>query len=182
MGALGALLFALARRALTWRSLCDTLVETAVTSGMIFFVIVGAMELGNFLNMAGLSRMIRTMIEPLSLPPYGVLLVICLVYIVLGMVMESMSMILLKVPILFPVIVGLGFDPIWFGILIVMVVELALISPPVGLNVYVLRSVLPHLLLRTLFGGVLLFIIPDLNKLAFIIIFPAIVLWLPSMM
>jgi len=182
IGALGALLFALVRRALTWRSLYDTLVETAVTSAMIFFVIVGAMVLGNFLNMAGLPRMIRTTIAALDLSPFGVLLVICLIYVLLGMVLESMSMILLTIPIMFPVIVDLGFDPIWFGILIVMVVELALVSPPIGLNVYVLRSVLPHLSLRTLFGGVLLFVVPDLVKLTLIVTFPAIVLWLPSMM
>jgi C4-dicarboxylate transporter, DctM subunit len=182
IGALGALLFALARRALNWRGLFDTLVETAVTSAMIFFVIIGAMVLGNFLNIAGLPRMLRTTIEALDLSPMQVLIVICLIYVALGMVLESMSMVLLTVPILFPVVTALGFDPIWFGILIVMVVELALVTPPIGLNIYILRSVLPHLSLRTLFGGVLLFIIPDFLKLALIIAFPGLVLWLPSLM
>ena len=91
-------------------------------------------------------------------------------------------MILLTIPILFPIVVGLGFDPVWFGILIVMVVELALITPPIGLNVYMLRSVLPHVPLRTLFAGVFLFLVPDLAKLMLIVLFPGIVLWLPSMM
>jgi len=182
IGALGALLFALARRALTWRSLFDTLVETAVTSAMIFFVIIGAMVLSNFLNIAGLPRMLRGTIESLDMSPMQVLIIICLIYVALGMVLESMSMVLLTVPIVFPVVVGLGFDPIWFGILIVMVVELGLVTPPIGLNIYVLRSVLPHLSLRTLFGGVLLFIVPDLLKLALIIAFPGVVLWLPSLM
>lgn len=182
VGALGALLFALYRRALGWRSFYETLIETAVTSAMILFVIVGAMVLGNFLNLAGLPRALRAMISALDMSPMGVLLVICLLYVVLGMVLESMSMILLTIPILFPVVVDLGIDPIWFGILIVMVVELALVSPPIGLNIYVLRSVLPHLSLRTLFGGVFLFIIPDFLKIALVIAFPALVLWLPSMM
>jgi C4-dicarboxylate transporter, DctM subunit len=182
IGAMGALLFALARRALSWRSLFDTLVETAVTSAMIFFVIIGAMVLGNFLNVAGLPRMLRELIAGLDMTPMQVLIVICLIYVALGMILESMSMVLLTVPILFPVVTALGFDPIWFGILIVMVVELALVTPPIGLNIYVLRSVLPHLSLRTLFGGVLLFIVPDILKLALIIAFPGLVLWLPSLM
>lgn len=182
VGAAGALLFAIARRALTWRTFFDTLVETVVTSAMIFFVIVGAMVLGNFLNVAGLPRMLNGLITSLDLSPLMVMLIIGLIYILLGMVLESMSMILLTIPILFPIVLGLGFDAVWFGILIVMVVELALITPPIGLNVYVMRSVLPHLSLRTLFTGVFLFLIPDLIKLTLIIVFPGIVLWLPSMM
>lgn len=182
IGAMGALLFALARRALTWRGLFETLTETAVTSAMIFFVIVGAMVLGNFLNVAGLPSMLRGLINTLDLSPFWVMVTICLIYVVLGMVLESMSMILLTIPILFPIVVGLGFDPVWFGILIVMVVELALITPPIGLNVYMLRSVLPHVPLRTLFAGVFLFLVPDLAKLLLIVLFPGIVLWLPSMM
>lgn len=182
VGAVGALLFAVARRALTWRTLFDTLVETVVTSAMIFFVIVGAMVLGNFLNVAGLPRMLNGLTTSLDLSPLMVMLIIGLIYILLGMVLESMSMILLTIPILFPIVLGLGFDAVWFGILIVMVVELALITPPIGLNVYVMRSVLPHLSLRTLFTGVFLFLIPDLIKLTLIIVFPGIVLWLPSMM
>jgi len=149
---------------------------------MIFFVIVGAMVLGNFLNVAGLPSMLRDLINALDLSPFWVMVMICLVYVLLGMVLESMSMILLTIPILFPIVVGLGYDPVWFGILIVMVVELALITPPIGLNVYMLRSVLPHVPLRTLFSGVFLFLVPDLAKLLLIVLFPGIVLWLPSMM
>ncbi|NMG40368.1 TRAP transporter large permease subunit [Chelativorans sp. ZYF759] len=182
IGAFGALLFALARRALTWRALFETLTETAVTSAMIFFVIIGAMVLGNFLNVAGLPSMLRDLIITLDLSPFWVMVTICVIYVLLGMVLESMSMILLTIPILFPIVVGLGFDPVWFGILIVMVVELALITPPIGLNVYMLRSVLPHVPLRTLFAGVFLFLVPDLAKLMLIVLFPGIVLWLPSMM
>jgi C4-dicarboxylate transporter, DctM subunit len=182
IGAFGALLFALARRALTWRALFETLTETAVTSAMIFFVIIGAMVLGNFLNIAGLPSMLRDLISTLDLSPFWVMVTICIIYVLLGMVLESMSMILLTIPILFPIVVGLGFDPVWFGILIVMVVELALITPPIGLNVYMMRSVLPDVPLRTIFAGVFLFLVPDLAKLVLIVLFPGIVLWLPSMM
>lgn len=182
VGSLGALVFSLARRALTRRSFYDALVDTAATAAMIFFVIVGAMVLGNFLNMAGLPRMLRELIVSLDLTPSWIMVIICAIYILLGMVLESMSMILLTIPILFPIVVGLGFDPVWFGIFIVMVVEIALVSPPIGLNVYVLRSVLPHIPLRTLFAGVFLFLVADVMKLLLVILFPAIVLWLPSLM
>jgi len=182
IGAFGAFLFALGRGALSWNGLVETLVETAVTSAMIFFVIMGAMVLGNFLNMAGLPRMLGGFVRGLELSPFWILMIICGIYILLGMVLESMSMILLTIPIIFPVIVSLGIDPVWFGILIVMVVEIALISPPIGLNVYMLRSVLPHIGLRTLFAGVLIFLVPDIVKLILVIAFPGIVLFLPSLM
>jgi len=182
IGAFGAFLFALARGALSWNGLVETLVETAVTSAMIFFVIMGALVLGNFLNMAGLPRMLGGFVRGLDLSPFWILMIICGIYILLGMVLESMSMILLTIPIIFPVIVSLGIDPVWFGILIVMVVEIALISPPIGLNVYMLRSVLPHIGLRTLFAGVLIFLVPDIVKLILVIAFPGIVLFLPSLM
>ena len=145
-------------------------------------VIIGAMVLGNFLNIAGLPSMLRDLISTLDLSPFWVMVTICIIYVLLGMVLESMSMILLTIPILFPIVVGLGFDPVWFGILIVMVVELALITPPIGLNVYMMRSVLPDVPLRTIFAGVFLFLVPDLAKLVLIVLFPGIVLWLPSMM
>jgi C4-dicarboxylate transporter, DctM subunit len=146
------------------------------------FVIAAAMEFGNFLNIAGLPSALRWLIASLDLSPFWVMVIICLIYVLLGMFLESMSMIMLTIPIIFPVVVTLGIDPIWFGILIVMVVEIALISPPVGLNVYVLRSVLPGVPLRTLFAGVFLFLGADVLKLALIILFPGIVLFLPSLM
>jgi len=182
IGAFGAFLFALGRGALSWNGLVETLVETAVTSAMIFFVIMGALVLGNFLNMAGLPRTLGGFVRGLELSPFWILMIICGIYILLGMVLESMSMILLTIPIIFPVIVSLGIDPVWFGILIVMVVEIALISPPIGLNVYMLRSVLPHIGLRTLFAGVLIFLVPDIVKLILVIAFPGIALFLPSLM
>jgi tripartite ATP-independent transporter DctM subunit len=182
VGAFAALLLSAARRALNGRILLEVLADTAVTSAMLFFVIIGAQVLGNFLNVAGLPRMLRDGIAALELTPFTLLLLICALYILLGMVLESMSMILLTIPILFPVIKEMGIDPVWFGILVVMLVEIALISPPVGLNVYMMRSVLPHISLRTIFGGVFLFLAADLIKLLLVILFPGIVLFLPSLM
>jgi TRAP-type C4-dicarboxylate transport system permease large subunit len=104
------------------------------------------------------------------------------IYVILGTAMEELSMILLTVPVFLPLIVHLGLDPIWFGVLIVVVVEIGLISPPVGMNLFVLKALLPHVLTGTLFRGVLPFMVADIVRLAILIAFPAIALWLPSMM
>jgi TRAP-type C4-dicarboxylate transport system permease large subunit len=107
---------------------------------------------------------------------------ICAIYVILGTAMEELSMILLTVPVFFPLVVHLGFDPIWFGVLIVVVVEIGLISPPVGMNLFVLNALLPHVSTNTLFRGVLPFVVADIVRLGILIAFPAISLWLPSLM
>jgi TRAP-type C4-dicarboxylate transport system permease large subunit len=111
-----------------------------------------------------------------------VIAAICAIYVILGTAMEELSMILLTVPVFFPLVVHLGFDPLWFGILVVVVVEIGLISPPVGMNLFVLNSLLPQVPTMTLFRGVMPFFVADVIRLAILIAFPAISLWLPSMM
>jgi TRAP-type C4-dicarboxylate transport system permease large subunit len=118
----------------------------------------------------------------LGLGPYGVLILIMLMYLVLGCIMDAMAMIILTIPIVFPVIKQLGFDPIWFGVIIVMTVELGLIHPPVGMNVFVIKSVIKDVKLTTIFYGVLPFVITDILRLAILIAFPILALWLPSHM
>jgi TRAP-type C4-dicarboxylate transport system permease large subunit len=118
----------------------------------------------------------------LGLGPYGVLILIMLMYLVLGCLMDALAMIILTVPIIYPVIIALGFDPIWFGVLIVMVVELGLIHPPVGMNIFVIKSVIEDVKISTIFYGVLPFILTDLLRLTILIIFPSIALFLPSHM
>ena len=118
----------------------------------------------------------------LGLGRYGVLALIMLMYIVLGCLMDSLAMIILTIPIIFPVIMQLGFDPIWFGVIIVMTVELGLIHPPVGMNVFVIKSVVQDVSFSTIFKGVLPFIVTDLIRLVILIAFPILALWLPSHM
>src|SRR5437667_278098 len=108
--------------------------------------------------------------------------IICAIYVILGTAMEELSMILLTIPVFFPVIVHLGFDPVWFGIIIVCVVEIGLISPPVGMNMFVLRTLLPEVSTSTVFSGVLPFMWADVIRLAILVAFPWLALWLPSMM
>jgi len=114
--------------------------------------------------------------------PYGTLLLILAFFIIAGCILDSMAMILLMVPIVFPVIVGLGFDPIWFGIVIVVAAELGLITPPVGINVYVINSIIRDIKLTTVFKGVMPFIFTDILRLALLILFPALALFLPNTM
>ncbi|MET0869029.1 MAG: TRAP transporter large permease subunit, partial [Pseudorhodoplanes sp.] len=125
---------------------------------------------------------LKRLITTFNLSPIMVVTAICVIYVLLGTAMEELSMILLTVPVFFPIIVHLGFDPIWFGILIVVVVEIGLISPPVGMNLFVLNALLPHVSTKTLFRGVIPFVVADVIRLAILIAFPAISLWLPSLM
>ena len=117
-----------------------------------------------------------------DLSPILVVAAICAIYVVLGTAMEELSMILLTIPVFFPLVVGLGFDPVWFGILIVVVVEIGLISPPVGMNLFVLKTLLPQVTTGTVFRGVTPFVVADVIRLGILIAFPAISLWLPSLM
>lgn len=182
IGAFGALCFALARRALTWRTLLDALVESGRTTAMLFVILTGALMFAEFVNYTTMPNDLKTLVTTLNLSPIMVIAAICAIYVILGTAMEELSMILLTVPVFFPLVVHLGFDPIWFGILIVVVVEIGLISPPVGMNLFVLNALLPHVSANTLFRGVLPFVVADVVRLGILIAFPAISLWLPSLM
>jgi len=181
VGAGCALLIAAFRRVISWRDLFDSLVETVRTTASLFLVLIGALVFSNFVNLAGLPDALSSLIAGLGLSPLGVILVILLIYVVLGMFMESLSMILLTIPVFFPIISAQGFDPVWFGIFAVMVTELSLITPPVGLNLFVIRGVIPGLAIGAIYRGIVPFVIADLVRIALIIGFPAIVLWLPAM-
>ena len=182
MGAFGALLFALARRALTWRTLYDALLESARTTAMLFMILIGALMFAEFINITTMPADLRGFVTRFDVHPLVVVLAIAAIYVVLGTAMEELSMVLLTMPVFFPVIVHLGFDPVWFGIIIVCVVEIGLISPPVGMNMFVLKTLLPEVSTGTVFSGVLPFMWADVLRLAILIMFPWLSLWLPSLM
>jgi tripartite ATP-independent transporter DctM subunit len=182
MGAFGALLFALARRALTWRTLYEALLESARTTAMLFMILIGALMFAEFINITTMPADLKAFVTRFELNPIVVVLAIAAIYVVLGTAMEELSMVLLTMPVFFPVIVHLGYDPIWFGIIIVCVVEIGLISPPVGMNMFVLRTLLPEVSTGTVFSGVLPFMWADVLRLAILILFPWLSLWLPSLM
>jgi len=180
IGAFGAFVFALARRALTWRVLREVLIDSARTTSMLFLILIGALVFANYINFTSLPFDLTNFVEQFKVHPLMVVVAICAIYVVLGTAMEELSMVLLTVPIFFPLVTQLGFDPVWFGILIVVIVEIGLISPPVGMNLFVLSSLLPEVPTPTLFRGVIPFVIADIVRLGILIAFPAISLWLPS--
>jgi len=178
MGASGAFIFAIRRRGWSWSLYRDVLVESAATTGMIFTIVIGALIFANFINMTTMPAEMIAFTDRFAATPLMVIAAICVIYILLGAVLESMSMILLTVPVFFPVVQHLGFDMIWFGIIVVVVTEISLITPPVGLNVFVLRSVLPDIPTRTIFRGVMPFVAADVVRLSILVMFPAISLYL----
>ncbi|CAM4121796.1 TRAP transporter large permease [Bordetella tumbae] len=179
IGAFLGFLFACCRRTLSWRTFVNVVVESAKTTGMIFVVMIGALMLANFINFTSLPGDLLELVEHYQLSPLAVIFAICAIYIVLGCVLESMSMILLTVPVFYPLVQSLGFDLIWFGIIVVVVTELSFITPPFGMNVFVLRGLLPGVSTQTIFRGVMPFVISDIGRLTILILFPAISLYLP---
>jgi len=182
VGAFGALVIAFARKSLGWKALYAALVESARTTSMLFLILIGALMFAEFVNITSMPADLKRFVAGLGVSPVVVVGVIMLIYVLLGTAMEELSMILLTVPVFFPLIVSMGLDPIWFGVLIVVVVEIGLISPPVGMNLFVLNTLLPQVQTRTIFYGVLPFIAADCLRLALLIAFPMISLWLPSLM
>jgi C4-dicarboxylate transporter DctM subunit len=182
IGAFGALCFAVARRALTWRTLFDALAESGRTIAMLFTILIGALMFAEFVNYTSMPGDLKQFVTSMNLSPILVVGAICVIYVLLGTAMEELSMILLTVPVFFPLVTHLGFDPIWFGVLIVVVVEIGLISPPVGMNLFVLNALLPEVPTKTIFRGVLPFMLADVVRLGILIAFPVISLYLPSLM
>ncbi len=182
MGAGGAFLIALARGRMTMPQFMDCLLRALRTSAAIFTILIGALLFGYFLTITQTPQHVTEFLTGLGLGRYGVLFVIMLMYLVLGCVMDAMAMVILTVPIIFPVITALGFDPIWFGVIIVMTVELGLIHPPVGMNVFVIKSVVRDVKIGTIFAGVIPFVITDIVRLAILIAFPILSTFLPEHM
>jgi tripartite ATP-independent transporter DctM subunit len=182
VGAGGALIIGVLRGRLGRQEIRRSLLQATRTAAAVFTVLIGALLFGYFLTVTQTPQNVTAFLTSLGIGRYGVLALIMVMYVVLGCLMDALAMIILTIPIIFPVIIQLGFDPIWFGIIIVMTVELGLIHPPVGMNVFVIKSVVPELSFATIFVGVLPFIITDLIRLVILITFPIIALYLPSHM
>jgi tripartite ATP-independent transporter DctM subunit len=179
IGACGGFVFALARGQLNRAVLSEVLVETARTTGMLFMILIGALLFANFINFTSLPDDLRQAVQRFQLTPTAVIIAICLIYLLLGCVLESMSMILLTVPVFYPLVQHLGFDLIWFGIIVVVVTEISFITPPVGMNILLLRGLLPEVPMSTMFRGVMPFVVADMFRLGLLIGFPVIATLLP---
>jgi C4-dicarboxylate transporter DctM subunit len=183
VGAFAVFVVVLVRRSLSLSALKASLTDTAHSSSMIFLVLIGAMIFGKFLMLSRLPDALLTFILGLTAPPLTILIVVLLVYIVLGTFLDVPAMLCITLPMFFPFLDGLGFDGVWLGILVVKIVEIAVITPPIGMNVYVLKAVMGNTVsLGGLFQGIFPFFLMDVLTLAVLVAFPQISLWLPSMM
>lgn len=182
VGAFGAMLIALIKRKLTWKTFVDSASRTLRTTGFIFAIILAAFIMNYFLAITKVPILLADLLTYFSLPKWCIFAIIIVLYIFLGAVMDSMAMVVITIPIILPIINALGFDLIWFGVVIVILIEMALISPPVGMNCFVLNGVAPELKLETIFKGAFSFIIPILVLIVILYVFPQIVLYLPNAM
>jgi tripartite ATP-independent transporter DctM subunit len=181
VGSFGAFFFAVVRRKLSWKNFWQSLLDTTKNTGMCFVIVMGAMIFGYFLAVSRVPFDMASFVSELPVNRYFILIIILIVLTMLGCVMDSMAIVLLTIPIFFPVIMRLEFDPIWFGILVVRVTEMGLITPPVGLNVYIIKGI-SGLAMGTVFRGVIPFIIADICHIALLMAYPQISLFLPHLM
>ena len=182
VGAFGAFFISLVRRQLNWTKFKHSLTDAVMTSGMIFIIMLGANMFGYFLAVTGLPRALSESLLALDVNRYWILLIIMIVYIVLGMFMDSMAMILVTLPIFYPVVMELGFHPIWFGIIVVRVAEIGLITPPVGMNLYVIQGIADRVPMGKVFRGATPFVVADFVHVAVLVALPVISTFLPDIM
>jgi len=177
-GVITAFVIAMVRRSLTWSAFLAALTSTVRTTGMIALILFGAFLLINFFVLARINTTIAGYVAAIEAPAFVILLVILLMYLVLGCFLDSIGMVLLTVPVIFPIIEHLGYDPVWFGIVLVIVVETGMITPPMGINVHAIKSIVPDVPFATIFKGVAPFWLADILRLALLILFPGLVLFL----
>lgn len=183
IGAFGAFLIVAAKRRMTPATLIDTFKDAGITTSTIFIIVIGGELLARFLTYTGLVTSITDWLIGLGLPPFLYLMAFAMLYLILGMVIEPIAIMVMTLPVMFPILTGVGYDPIWLGVISIKLAEISLMTPPVGLNVYVVRSASPvPLTLEQVFAGVMPFLAMDLITLTLLIAFPAIVTFLPSLM
>jgi len=186
VGAFGVLAVSLIRRQLTWEGFVKSLYETLRTSCMVMMLIAGAVIFGKFLAVTRIPFNIATWVGGFDLPPYMILMVVVLIYFFGGCFMDALAFVMLTVPIFYPLVTGLGYDPIWFGLIIVMVTEMGVITPPVGINVYVVfgvaKTAIGEVPLESIFKGILPFLLAVIVGIVILMIFPQIILFLPNLM
>lgn len=179
VGAALAFAFTVGRGKLNRETLWDVLMETAASTGMIYVIIIGASIFSYFVTLSGLSEAFVTGVSELGVNKFVVLLLLYLMYLILGSIFDTVAAMVLTLPFVFPLIVNLGFDPIWFGVINVMVIEIGMITPPIGINVFVLHGMAKNIPLNAIFRGIVPFLIADVIRLGLLTVFPALALWLP---
>jgi tripartite ATP-independent transporter DctM subunit len=181
VGALGALIIGLVRRRITWKAFGIAAVETTRIVAMLFLILAGAMVFGKFLAVSRIPTTLAEWAVSLPVPPYIVLCLVMVIYALGGCIMDALSFLLVTISVFFPMIQKLGYDPIWFGVIIVILLEMGAITPPVGINVYVIKGVAPDVELGVVFKGVLPFFIAMVVCIGILMLFPQIALFLPGL-
>jgi tripartite ATP-independent transporter DctM subunit len=181
IGAFGTFFFTLVRNRLTWGVFKESLATTLVTTGMLFLIMMGAMIFGYFLSVSQLPSEMAVFVGGLSVNRYIILAAILIIVLMLGCIMDSMAIVLLTIPVFYPLVIDLGFNPIWFGILVVRVTEMGMITPPVGMNVFVIKGI-SDAPIGTIFRGIAPFLMADVIQVILLVLFPQIVLLLPDLM
>ncbi len=182
VGAFGVLVVAVARRQMTTAGFVKSLYETLRTSCMVLLLIAGAVIFGHFLAVTRIPFQVATWVSEVAMPPYAIIALIVLVYLIGGCFIDALALIMLTIPIFYPIVTDLGYDPIWFGIIIVLVTQMGVITPPVGINVYVVSGVAKDIRLESIFKGSLPFLLALILGTAVLVAFPGTVVWLPNLM
>lgn len=177
-----AIVIAFATRTMNLRGLRAALLDTIWTTAILFFIVIGAFLFAYFMVQTQLPAKLSSWVQGLDLAPYIVMLILVAFYVLLGCFLDSISMILITVPVFLPLVESIGYDAVWFGILVVVVVEVGLITPPVGLNIFVIRAQLPEVALGTVYRGVVPFLAADAALIGLLLLVPALALWLPRLL
>jgi C4-dicarboxylate transporter, DctM subunit len=182
VGSAAVLLISLAKRQITWAGFVKSVYETLRTSCMVLLLVAGAVVFGHFLAVTRIPFNVAQMVAAMDMPGWAIIAMIVLVYLIGGCFIDALALIMLTIPIFYPIIQDLGYDPIWFGIIIVLVTQMGVITPPVGINVYVVNGIAQDVPLEKIFKGVLPFLVALIVGTGFLVAFPQIVLWLPKLM
>jgi C4-dicarboxylate transporter DctM subunit len=182
VGAAGALIVGLLHRELTWGKFFNASREGLRTACMIMMLIAGASVFGKFMAITSIPANLSTWVSGLPLPPMGIMALICLMFFVGGCFLDAMALIMLTIPIIYPVVLKLNYDPIWFGVIIVLISQIAVVTPPVGVNVYVTKGLVPDVPIAKIFRGTFPFLVAMVALLVIVLIFPSMILWLPNLL
>lgn len=181
IGAAGAFFLGLLRKKISLKVLQEVLLDTAQSTAVIFGLLIGALVFTEFLNRTGAHGSLLSLVKDNGFSPFQVIAIICVIYIILGALMEELSMMLLTVPLFFPVVTGLGYDAVWFGVLVIVLCELGMIAPPVGMNLFVVRSFAPDIAIKTILKGIGPFVVADIVRVFIIAAFPILAMYLPNL-
>jgi len=182
VGAFGAFLITITKGRLTWRNLTVSLDQTARTTAMVFLILIGASIFGYFLTVSQIPDQLSLIAMHAGLNRYIILSLIIIAYIILGCFMEGLAIMVLTIPIIYPMVLEMGFDPIWFGVIITLVMEMSLITPPVGINVFIISGIAKDVPMYTIFRGIIPFWFAMLACIILLVLFPQIALFLPQTM